>query len=170
MRSSGPLDCSMKVSVLTSRQPLQSDEIRSNSDLIQLRAATMPCGEVAAPGLLTESVLRVLKLTSFSSVCWARWGETSFMIWMIAGSRSRLGRAEDFSAGSEAAERVLDLCFWATEKGAARIRSAIETNKQVRVRESFLRESRSNIQFLNFQSLTTIPRDSKYNHMAPATL
>src|SRR5579864_743156 len=169
MRSLGPLGCSMKVSVLTSRQPLQSAEIFSNSDLIQLRAATMPCGAVAAPGLLTERVLRVLKLTSFSSVCWARWGETSFMIWMIAGSRSRLGRAEDFSAGSAAA-RDLGLCFWATVKGAASIRSAIERNKEILMRESFLRESRSSIQFLNFQSLTTIPIDSKYNHVAPATL
>ena len=158
MRSLGPLGCSMKVSVLTSRHPLQSDEIRSNSDLIQLRAATMPCVAVAAPGLLTESVLRVLKLTSFSSVCWACWGETSFMIWMIAGSRSRLGRAEDFSAGSEAAERVLGLCFWATEKGAASIRSAIETNSEIRTRKSFLRESMSDIQFLKFSELDDNPK------------
>src|SRR6267142_929334 len=92
------------------------------------------------------------------------------MTWMITGSRSRLGRAEDFSAGSGAAERVLGLCFWATEKGVASIRSAIETNKQIRLRESFVGESRSNIQFLIFQSLTTIPRDSKYNHVALATL
>src|SRR5206468_3547041 len=97
---------------LTSRHPLQSDEMRSNSDLIQLRAATMPCAEVAAPGLLTESVLRVPKLTNFSSVCWARSGDTSFMIWMIAGSRSRLFLAEGCSVGSAA--RALDLCFWAT--------------------------------------------------------
>src|SRR6185312_11731331 len=170
MRSLGPLGCSIKVSVLTSRHPLHSDETRSNSDLIQLRAATMPCEDVAAPGLLTESVLRVPKLTSFSSVCWARWGETSFMIWMMAGSRSCLGQAEDFSAGSGAAARVLGLCFWATAKGAASIRSAIETKKEIRRRESFIREFRSNIQFLGFQSLTTIPRDSKYNHVALATL
>src|SRR6476646_3171804 len=136
MRSLGPLGCSMKVSVLTSRHPLQSDEIRSNSDLIQLRAATMPCGEVGAPGLLTESVLRVPKLTSFSSVCWARWGETSFMIWVMTGSRSRLAWAEAFSAGSAAA-LVLGLCFWATVEGAASIRSAIETNDKIRKRESF---------------------------------
>jgi hypothetical protein len=76
---------------------------------------------------------------------------------------------EVFSAGSEA-ERVLGLWFWATAKGVASIRSAIETNKQILVRESFVGESKSNIQFLNFQSLTTIPRDSKYNHVALATL
>src|SRR5882724_5524928 len=148
MRSLGPLGCSIKVSVLTSRHPLQSDEIRSNSDLIQFLAATIPWAEVAAPGLLTESVLRVPKLTSFSSVCWARWGETSLMIWTITGSRSRLGRTEGFSAaGSEAVARVFDLCFWATIKGAASIRSAIETNKA-----NFVRQRRSNIQSLNLRT------------------
>src|SRR5216684_5851141 len=94
MRSLGPLGCSMKVSVLTSRHPLQSDEIRSNSDLIQFLAATIPLEAVAAPGLLTESVLRVPKLTSFSMVCWTRCGDTSLMIWAMAGSRSRLDFAE----------------------------------------------------------------------------
>jgi hypothetical protein len=69
-----------------------------------------------------------------------------------------LGRAEDFSAGSEAAERVLGLCFWATEKGAASIRSAIETNSEIRTRKSFLRESMSDIQFLKFSELDDNPK------------
>src|SRR3981081_883545 len=148
MRSLGPLGCSINVSVLTSRHPLQSDEIRSNSDLIQFLAATMPWADDAAPGLLTESVLRVPNLTSVSSVCWMRWGETSFMIWMIATSRSRLGRVGDFSAGREAAAaRVFDLWLWATVDGARSIRSAIETNKA-----NFMRQRRSNIQSLNLRT------------------
>src|SRR5579859_3020604 len=84
---------------------------------------------------------------------------------MIAGSRSALAMVEDFGADSEAAAaRVLELCFWATAKGAASIRSAIETVKAI-----FVRKRRSNIQSLNFENLTTIPRDSKYNHVALAT-
>jgi hypothetical protein len=69
-----------------------------------------------------------------------------------------LGRGEGFSAGSEAAARVLDLCFWATVKGAASIRSAIETKKKIRRQESFLRESMSNIQFLKFSELDDNPK------------
>src|ERR1051326_2642331 len=135
MRSLGPLDCSINVSVLTSRQPLQLAEMRSNSDLIQLRAATMPCGELAAPGLLTESVLRGPKLTSFSSTCRARSAETSLMTCAMSGSRSRLDLAGAFSRGDEAVEaRDLGGCgfgpaFWATAPGMAGIRSAIKIFK-----------------------------------------
>src|SRR5882672_6611916 len=115
MRSLGPLGCSIKVSVLTSRQPLHSDEIRSNSDLIQLRAATTPWAAVAAPGLLTERVDRVPKLTSFSSVCWANWGVTALIIWTIAGSRSCLILGGVFSVRAGVAEDCfLGECFWAT--------------------------------------------------------
>jgi len=64
---------------------LQSDEIRSNSDLIQFLAATIPWAEVAAPGLLTESVLRVAKADQLLIGLLARWGETSLMIWTITG-------------------------------------------------------------------------------------
>jgi alpha-aminoadipate carrier protein LysW len=49
-------------------------------------------------------------------------------------------------------------------KGGASIRSAIETVKAI-----FVRKRRSNIQSLDFENLTTIPRDSKYNHVALAT-
>jgi hypothetical protein len=68
-----------------------------------------------------------------------------------------LGWAEDFSAGSEAAARVLGLCFWATVKGAASIRSAIETNKEIRMRES-LRESKSNIPVPSVSELDDNPK------------
>src|SRR5207302_4682791 len=148
------LGCSINVSVLTSRQPLHSDEIRSNSDLIQLRAATMPCGEVAAPGLLTESVLRVPKLTSFSSICRTRSAETSLIICAMMRSRSRFALAGTFSSGDEVAEdwgldwRGFCPGFWATAPGMASIRSAIKTFKDNKVRKR-----RSNIQFLNFSEL-----------------
>src|ERR1700756_3373240 len=112
------LGCSTNVSVLTSRHPLQSDEIRSNSDLIQLRAATIPCVDAAAPGLFTESVLRVPKLTSFSSVCWMRSAETALMIWTMSGSLSLLVLTEVFSfAAGVVEEDFLGERFWATAKG-----------------------------------------------------
>src|ERR1700756_4141561 len=152
------LGCSTNVSVLTSRQPLQSDEIRSNSDLIQLRAATIPCAEVAAPGLFTESVLRVPKLTSFSSVCWMRSAETALMICTMTGSLSLLDFNDVFSfAAGLVEEDFLGECFWATANGAVSIRSAIETFDTI-----IVRQRRSNIRSLNFENLTTIPRDSKY--------
>src|SRR5215813_11898877 len=118
--------CSIKVSVFTSRQPLHSAEIRSNSDLIQFRAATMPWADVEAPGLLTESVLRVPKLTSFSSVCCTLWGEIALMICVMTGSRSRFGLGTAFSLGAGPADlRDFGCGRWATARDRGGIKSTV---------------------------------------------
>src|SRR5690242_14012917 len=100
----------------------------------------MPVGEFAAPGLLTESVCRVRKLTSFSMVCWTCCGETSWMAWTILSSLPTVSDAVFVEVPFGEAPRVgaffcvlLLLCedggaLWATVSNGESIRSAIDTD------------------------------------------
>src|ERR1700751_2628714 len=83
MRSAGP---SVKESVFTSRQPLQSLEYVSNSERIHSRAAPIPRPEEMEAGSCAERVERVPKLTSFSILLRIRSAETSFKAATIFGS------------------------------------------------------------------------------------
>src|SRR5579864_5918246 len=83
MRSLG---CSVKLSVFTSRQPPQSFEYRSNSDLIHSRAAPIPRLEGIAAGSCVEIVDLVPKLTNFSMLARIRWAEICFNLAAICGS------------------------------------------------------------------------------------
>src|ERR1700745_3152216 len=83
MRSAGP---SVKESVFTSRQPLQSLEYVSNSERIHSRAAPIPRPEEMDVGSCAERVERVPKLTSFSILLRIRSAETSFKAATIVGS------------------------------------------------------------------------------------
>src|SRR5215468_5369452 len=86
MREAGPV-CggSMNSSRRTSRQLPQSAEMRLNSDSIQSAAALTPVPGLRSVSML-ESVLRLLKLTSFSMVAWMRSGETWVRAAAMAGS------------------------------------------------------------------------------------
>src|SRR6185312_5660534 len=100
----------------------------------------MPVVEFAAPGLFTESVCRVRKLTSFSIVCCTCCGDTSWMTWTILSSLLLLSAAGLAEVPFWEAPRVeaffcvvLLLCedggaLWATVSNGRSIRSAIDTD------------------------------------------
>src|SRR2546423_285030 len=79
----------------TCRRPPPAEEKRSNSDLIQLRAAPMPrVGEEAS-----ESVWRVPKEASFSTIAWALAGSIADVIAAMVEAGSVGARGGDSGRG-----------------------------------------------------------------------
>src|SRR5271156_4959574 len=76
---------SMKSSRFTSRQLLQAEEMRLNSDSIQSAAAETPVPGGRSVSML-ERVLRLLKVTSLAMTAWMLAGETCWRAAAMAGS------------------------------------------------------------------------------------